>query len=290
LVPGFKYHAVTVSAIFIALTIGLVLGSVFVSPRFARRQEIAITNLQHTLNNDIEEKSRQIREYQESLKTITPMALQGKLAHASIALIQTGDYAEASNSANDALQMAGARLIVHLTLAPTFNKPDEELNSILARLHNRDDRFPLTRLALADQMASLLAHGDSLSSPFLPVLEQEGFLHLTPEDTYSLSVRYAVFVIGNRSSASLRPARVDAALIRALQKQGITVIACEPQDALTSDIPAYHALNLEVSTVDNVDTDIGRIALVLALLGEKGDYGVKPTANHLLPAQSADAN
>ena len=85
----------------------------------------------------------------------------------------------------------------------------------------------------------------------------------------------------------MRASRVDVPLIRALLKQGITVVACEGRDAVASDIPSFRILRMEISTVDNVDTDIGRCALVLAFSGPRGAYGVKPGVDHLLPAPAA---
>jgi hypothetical protein len=38
-----------------------------------------------------------------------------------------------------------------------------------------------------------------------------------------------------------------------------------------------------VTTVDSVDLTSGQVALVFGLLGAKGNYGIKSTANSLLP-------
>src|SRR3954447_25228852 len=85
--PGFKYHIVSISAIFFALTIGLVVGSVFVSPQFANKQQNLIMRLQQTLNSDIEQNRREIAQYKECVATISPLALKGKLSHAVVAVI-----------------------------------------------------------------------------------------------------------------------------------------------------------------------------------------------------------
>ncbi|HZP83026.1 MAG TPA: copper transporter, partial [Chthonomonadaceae bacterium] len=104
---------------------------------------------------------------------------------------------------------------------------------------------------------------------------------------YQTPAQYVVVVAGSRTEGSLRISNVDQPLIAALQKQGLTVVACEPQEALVSDIGAYRSLNIDVATVDNVDTDIGHCTLVFALRGEKDDYGTKETAKRLLPPSLA---
>jgi hypothetical protein len=281
--PGFKYHIVSISAIFFALTIGLVIGSVFVSPQVANRQQQAIGKLQATLNGDVEEKRQEIGQYRDCVAAISPLALSGKLGNAVVAVIQTGDYPEAASRASEAIAAANPRAIVHITMTPALDRSQVDLATPLADLHRADPTFPADRDALIQRLCALLAQGDNLASPALPTLEREGFVRLTPDDNYAQPVRMAVIVAGSRSIDSARTARIDVPLIRALLKQGIKVVACEPREAQASDIPSFHTFKGEISTVDNVDTDIGRCALVLAFTGDGGFYGVKPGADHLLP-------
>src|SRR5262249_14162001 len=139
-------------------------------------------------------------------------------------------------------------------------------------------------------LANILARGDSRTDPFLPALERADFVRAESGSDYSLPARYCVLVAGRRSEVSNRPTNVDQPLIQALQSAGVTLVACEPQDSAVSDIAAYRALNLDLTTVDNVDSEIGRAALVFALLGDKDSYGVKQTANQLLPSLMAKQN
>ena len=56
-------------------------------------------------------------------------------------------------------------------------------------------------------------------------------------------------------------------LIEALQRHGLTVIMCEPQEVVASDAENYRKLGLNVPTIDGIDSDIGRCDLILALGG-----------------------
>lgn len=281
--PGFKYHIVTISAIFFALTIGLVIGSVFVSPQFANRQQSLLIKLQSTLNTDVEEKRKEIARYAECVGAIAPLALRGRLGPSTVAIIHTGDYPEYAARASEAIGMAQPRSIVRLNLTSALDRADDELRTALSESHGRNAVVPADRDALYQAIATALAHGDTQDPAALPQFEREGFLRLTGEDNYSQPVKYAVVVGGSRNADSQRAARVDVPLIRALLKQGIGVVACEGAEAIASDMPSYRALRTEISTVDNVDTDIGRCALVLAFTGLPGAYGVKAGADHLLP-------
>jgi hypothetical protein len=281
--PGFKYHIVSISAIFFALTIGLVVGSVFVSPQFVNRQEQIIRHLQDSLNNDIEEKRKEIAQKTECIETISPLALKDQLANATIAIIQTGDYPEVAARASEAIALANPRTVVHLELTPALDKNRDELDGTLARLHAATAILPADRDGLFQAISSLLAKGDSLTAPVLPQLEREGFLKLSLDDNFRQHVSLAVIVAGSRSTDSVRASRVDVPLIRALLKQGIRVVACEGKDATATDMPAIRVIRDEVSTVDNVDTDVGRCSLVLAFSSVHGDYGVKPGASRVMP-------
>ncbi|MBC7344505.1 MAG: copper transporter, partial [Clostridia bacterium] len=73
-------------------------------------------------------------------------------------------------------------------------------------------------------------------------------------------------------------------LARQLRQTGVLVIAVEKTDTIPSRISYYR--NLGISSVDNVDTVPGRLALVLLLEGSTGHYGIKPTASSLLPGNS----
>lgn len=281
--PGFKYHIVSISAIFFALTIGLVVGSVFVSPQFANRQQNLILQLQRTLNTDVEEKRHEITEYKECVATISPMALKGKLDNTVVAIIQTGDYPEDASHASEAIALAQPRGIVHLSMTPSIDRNEDDVRALLGDLHSRNPIFPERSDGLFQAIASVLARGDATESPILPQYERESLVRLATDDNYGLPVKYAVVVTGSRNLDSMRAARVDIPLIRALVKQGISVVVCEGGDAVATDIPTLRVSKLDISSVDNVDTDIGRCALVLAFGGPRGAYGVKPGVDHLLP-------
>lgn len=45
-----------------------------------------------------------------------------------------------------------------------------------------------------------------------------------------------------------------------------------------------------ISTVDNIDTVPGQMAMVLALNGQSGHYGIKSTAQKLLPDLSGQGS
>ena len=61
----------------------------------------------------------------------------------------------------------------------------------------------------------------------------------------------------------------------------VPVVGTEETGAETSQIPWFKDHNL--ASVDDADEIAGRVALVYALAGARGTFGVKDTAESLLP-------
>src|SRR5262249_26363665 len=137
---------------------------------------------------------KQIERYQKFATTATPLLLKGKLAGATVALVQTGDYPNALTNVREALQEAGARVLSATTIERSFGRPDEVLQSNLATLRAKDTRFPADRDGLARALANIFAHGDT--NGFLSALEREEFVHSEEGSVYATPVRYVVLVAG----------------------------------------------------------------------------------------------
>ncbi len=63
---------------------------------------------------------------------------------------------------------------------------------------------------------------------------------------------------------------------------GVPTVGVELTGTEPSQVPWYESRNL--SSVDDLDAPAGQAALVYALAGAHGAYGVKPTADSLLPS------
>src|SRR5579871_5186784 len=108
---GFKYHVVTVAAIFFALTVGLVVGSLLVSPGVAKQQSDTIANLTREVKEGIKVKDQQIDHLHKCLAVAVPALIKERLKGVTVALVQTGDYPEATAHAKEALEQAGAQVV-----------------------------------------------------------------------------------------------------------------------------------------------------------------------------------
>jgi len=76
---------------------------------------------------------------------------------------------------------------------------------------------------------------------------------------------------------------LEAGIMAGLKDTQVPVVGTERTDTQPSSI-SFFISNGTTATVDSVDLVAGRVALVYALNGSEGNYGVKATADRLLPA------
>ena len=265
--PGLKYHVVTIAAIFFALTIGLVVGSLIVSPRVADRQQRAIGRLQTTLNQDNISLRQKLKQWEAFGDRVSPVLLKGRLAGTPVAVIQTGDYPDALTRVREALQLADARLPAVFTVGRAYDRPDDALGATLGPLHTADPLFPTDRAGVAEALAVMLEQGMVKPDDLFTRLEEAQILHTEVDTAHLVPVHIVVLVAGSRLENDTRPVQVDRPLIEALQRHGLTVVMCEPQEVVSSDIENYRKLGLNVPAIAGIDSDIGRCDLILALGG-----------------------
>jgi hypothetical protein len=75
--------------------------------------------------------------------------------------------------------------------------------------------------------------------------------------------------------------RLEASLLNGITSTRTPAVGVETTTAEPSSVSFFHGNDL--SSVDDVDLPAGRLATVFALLGAEGSFGVKGSANQLLP-------
>lgn len=282
--PGFKYHVATIAAIFFALTVGLVVGSLTVSPHLVNTYKGALKGLQSTLNTDINEKSVQIAHYQKLLDQVMPLALSHKLKGQGVAVIQLGDSSSALQAVQTALAMSNAKEIETFTVSSSLDVPDDQLQVTLNNLTQDGDVLPGSRNTIVSAIAHGVINGGNPSDGVIAELDKAGILHIENDSYLGKPLHDIVIIGGSRGDHPDRFSQVDMPLILAFQSLGAHVVMCESLNARVSDIQQYEDAGVDIATIDDIDTRMGQFSLVYSLLGEKDDYGVKPTAHALMPS------
>src|SRR5207245_7495675 len=94
-------------------------------------------------------------------------------------------------------------------------------------------------------------------------------------------------VVVRQEPSNLSPLLQDATgtiedgLLTGLARTGLVVVGAERSNANPSSIGVFKAHG--ISSVDSVDLTSGRVALAYALAGAQGAFGIKGTADRLLP-------
>lgn len=94
-------------------------------------------------------------------------------------------------------------------------------------------------------------------------------------------IDYIIIAGGSDSEDLDRINYLDKNVINTCKSLEIPIIGVEKTKVNFSYTSEYK--NFRISTIDNVDTVMGKVALIMAMEGRPGYYGEKPSAESLLP-------
>lgn len=285
-----RYHIYTLAAVFLALAVGIVIGTSFAksspdsetSRGIIQRYERDADKLRTAIfeaSQKASDKEAVARNCQSFCRAVMPIVLKDKLAWRSIAIVHTGDYPDLVGSIKQALELAGAHVTSVTEMSRNFPYGD---NAKIAQVLMDSGIMPEnTGNRDRDKLFNIIA--ETLQSGkydrVLPKLEAAGVASFTGD--YTKFNRLVVLVGGSESETNNTASSVDAQLIAQLERLGVRAVGCEATSAVCSYVPEWHKLG--VPTVDNADSAIGQIAVVYALNGETASFGVKDTAERLIP-------
>lgn len=277
-----KYHLISLVAVFLALAVGILVGSSFIagtSVKGLEQQFVRLRDENRAQQTTIGEMRDDALKHEEFDRAVAPILVANQLSQRRIAIIQTGDYSEAAQSAKTAFEQAGATVASVTTLS--------NLGSEEAQTHIADAVQQITGETaqndpsgrMLEMVANCIVTGSYPDA--IRTLEKNELL--TTSGDYEHKVLRVVLVGGSRRRASLQAQHVDLVLIDKLHAAGVeTVVGAEPADAVTSYIPMYHRKS--IPTVDNIDQPMGQVALVFAVAGENANFGIKRSADRVVPS------
>lgn len=276
----FRYHALSLVAVFLALGIGIVLG-VTIGDELVSETD---RRLREDLRTDVLEARESARREQqlggireEVIGSLAAEAMGNRLGTRRVAVVALGELpGEVVDDVEEALELGGGRIASQSTFAvpdelddlaralrrPLVATPDEarRLGSILGRAVIRGGR-PLRRVR-ADLPRRF--SGDYGRPPQNVVLYRH-----PPGDE-------------DAEEAQLRE-EFDAGLADALRRP---VIGVELLDTEPSQVPFYD--DVAVASVDALDLRAGQLAVALVLAeGAQGRFGFKDSADRALPDRRA---
>ena len=281
-----RYHVASLAAVFIALVIGILVG-VGVSS-----QGIISTNERDVLNERIDELKRQrdsarqratdLSRAQRAAQTFVertyPALMSARLQETRVALLFVGSVdGELQSRIDETLRDAGSPRAIRLR-ALKVPLDVRAINRILA------SRPALARYVGAGQLDDL---GGAMAAEFVAGGRTPLWTALTRQlveerDGSAQEPIDAVVVVRSVPAQPRGTGRFLGGLYRGLTGSGASVVGVEGTGSQGTAIETYRKYGL--SSVDDIDTRAGRLALAVLLSGgESGHYGVKATADDLLP-------
>ncbi len=290
----FRYHIVSIVAVFLALAVGIVLGSGPLEDDisgFLEARTNALASDKVELQSDVQRLRSEMEASQRYAELVQPAVLGGLLVAQPVVVIALPDATDESvKGVEQAIADAGGQVTERVEIDSSWTDPDQldQLARVAAGLPNAGAGGGDTYEVAGQQLATALVNDNArlAGTPYPPAItvldlyERFGFLRANQTEVVRGG---SAIVVGSENvdesaSATLLP------LISALDAEGQgTVVAGPTASAETGGIVSEvreSSVGDLVSTVDRVDTPEGVSVSVLALVderqGEHGHYGTGP--------------
>jgi copper transport outer membrane protein MctB len=273
-----RYHVASLAAVFLALIIGILVGAGLaartdVEGTERRVLEERIAELQRD-NEDLSAGADLLESQREAADQYVAetydVVMNGRLRATSVALLFVGPSDDDTlGSVEQTLEDASAPGLVEMEALELAVNP-QEIESAL------DPEFSgLTLDDVGQRLAEELISGGE--TPFWDALTPV----LVQDRRGTSSVEADAIVVSQTAVAADAPTRLLLDGIYAgLARGAVPVVGVERTDVRgPSRIPLYQSRG--ISSVDSVDTQVGRVALAALLAGgQEGHYGLKPSAEN----------
>jgi hypothetical protein len=287
----YRYHALSLAAVLLALAVGVLIGVAIGDSNLVSSAKNGIV---HNLESEVDGAQQQAGTLQTKLSSqetfandLYPIAVHGVLAGRDIGLVFFGGSSNQVNGlVRDSVTQAGGSLATVVTVREPMDltglaqgmegtpyagiATDPELVHKFGGLAGRQ---LVSGGALVNQELLSRVRGQLLSAFDGQLGKLEGLVVMRSEPT------------------GMTPEQIEAStafesgLIAGVTAVGVPVVGVELSSTEPSQVPWYKSQG--ISSVDDLDSLAGQTALVYALAGSHGAYGIKPTADSLLPTATS---
>lgn len=278
-----RYHAASLAAVFLALAVGILIGAGLGGNVLNDTEKSLRDSLERDLEDaraESDELRAQAARQSEFAARVYPTLVGDRLAGNRVGVVALGELPDdLSDDLEQALEPTGAELaeVSVVRTPPDASALAEELQGAGVGKIAQD---PAKLEELGARLGQQLAHGDgNLLRRSRGVLlsrssgEAEGGIDRV------ILVRTSPGELESEQAAQLDA--FETGIVAGVRRSGLNAVAVERSDVDDSTIPFFKGH--DVATVDDVDSNAGRVAMVFALLGASGDFGIKDTADRLLP-------
>jgi hypothetical protein len=278
----FRYHALSLVSVFLALVLGLLLGVAIGDKGLVSSAE---RDVRASLRGDVRKAQResetlrgQLDEQNRFLQEAYPLMVGSRLIGERVGVVVLGDVSdEEIGNVRDALEATGGRLTSVAAMRTPLDLP--ALSAAAAgTAYEAIQRDPKLLGRFGERIgAGYVAGGGKLLDRVRRQLLQSSSGALGGVDS----------VVLIREPRKFEPPQqklledFEDGLVAGLSDNNGTVVGVETTDTEPSQVGWYR--DHDIASVDDVDQLPGRAALVFALAGADGAYGTKSSADALLP-------
>jgi hypothetical protein len=309
-VINFRYHVVSLAAVFLALAIGLVVGTAAANGPIADNLKDQVTQSRsekQQLRDELDQARLENEKQQDFVIDTAPMTIGGKLAGKRVLVVclegNGQDVDKTVDGVVNFLGVAGAKVSGKVKLRDKFIAPaskDQLLDiadasappSISGALPNQNNAVDTSTALLA---ALLVGRAGSTAvegtRTVLQAYESQGFL--TADGDFTAPAEAVVLVAGAPTAGKDAKDKATATqvIVNRFELAGKLVVAGLSATGLVQAVRGDTALSKSVSTVDNAITAQGQVTTVLTLVdqlaGRVGHYGIGDGVTALLPRSAA---
>jgi Copper transport outer membrane protein, MctB len=276
-----RYHATSLIAVFLALAIGILIGAEFGGETLTNTRK----NLEHSLVGNLQDArdradqlSGELGRANEFSERVYPVLVRHQLQGRRIGVIALGGLPGGIlSSIEQALGPTGGQLVgVGVVREPV---DVQALGAALGKTRFRDIvRNPETQTEFGVGTGRQLVLGGTLVERVRS--------HLFSRASGNFGALDGVVVVreppqGMGPTQRAVAGRFESALMSGITATRTPAVGIEASHSEQSSISFFRGNDL--SSVDDVDLVAGRLAMVFALLGAEGSFGVKSSADRLLP-------
>jgi Copper transport outer membrane protein, MctB len=276
-VLNFRYHALSLVAVFLALVIGLLLGVAIGDRGLVSSAE---NDVRASLRQDVRKAQDQRDAARAALRTRSlfeqdayPALVGGRIPGTRLALVELGGSSDRMwDLTRSAIQGSGATLTSVSVIREPLDLAELAGAAKGTRYERIGDDTSLVH-AFGARLGIQFTHGGALLNAVRHALLVQG--------SGTLAGAEGVVLVRDPTTLSDPDAKLVSAfedgLVAGLRAHNVPVVGVEATDTNPSQIGWFKAH--ELSSVDDLDDPVGRAALVFALAGQRGSFGVKPTAD-----------
>jgi hypothetical protein len=276
-----RYHTASLIAVFLALAIGILIGAEFGGDALTNTRK----DLEHSLVGNLQdarsradELSADLNRSNEFGERVYPVLTRDRLAGRRLAIVALGGLpSDLTGDVEDALGPTGAKLVgVGVVREPV---DVNGLADALAKTRFADLR---TNPEALSELGTGLGRQMVLGGTLPEVVRGQLFSRASG----SFGGLDGVIVVRNQPEGlgpvqRSRAGQFESALMIGMTATRVPAVGIEGTATEPSSISFFQSNDL--ASVDDVDLTAGQLALVFSLLGAEGSFGVKGTADRLLP-------